>query len=138
MASEAVLIVETELPIMMTVADNAGIEKGAILMLADPLTAALATGDGDIIAGIAAGEKIADDGNTKLAVYRGGIFRVLAGVATITVGESLDTHASTGATNEVADAPVTTGSRLGYALESPGDGDTFLMELRPHYQSANS
>lgn len=129
---------ETELPIMFTVDNTIAVEKGAILKMADPMTASLANGDGDIVAGIAAREKIANDGNTKLAVYRRGIFKVLAGVATITVGESLDTHASTGATNEVADAPVTTGARLGYALETPGDGDTFLMELFPHYQSANS
>ena len=138
MASEATLIFETELPIPFTVADGVGIEKGAILKMTDPMTAVLADGDGDIIAGIAAEEKIASDGNTKLAVYRRGIFKVLAGAAGITVGLVLDTHASTGATNEVAVAPVTTGHRLGFALETAGDTETFLMELSPHHASANS
>ena len=136
MASEATLIVETELPIMFTVADGAGIEKGAILKMTDPMTAVLANGDGDIIAGIAAEEKISGDGVTKLAVYRGGIFKVLAGTA-ITVGVTLDTNAAT-ATNEVATAPVTTGHRLGIALETADDATTFLMELKPTHHTANS
>ena len=135
MANEAVLIYETELPIPFTCADGTGIEKGAILKMTDPMTAALADGDGDIIAGIAAEEKIANDGKTKIAVYRGGIFRVLAGASGITVGLALDTHAATGATNEVAPAPAGAGHQLGYALETAADTDTFLMELRPHHST---
>ena len=138
MASEATLVEEYEPPTSFTVADGVGIEKGAILKMTDPKTASLADGDGDIIAGIAAEEKIASDGNTKLAVYRRGIFKVLAGAAGITVGLTLDTHAATGATNEVAVAPVTAGHRLGFALETAADTDTFLMELFPHHSPANS
>lgn len=138
MASEATLVLELAPPVPFTCADGTGIEKGAILKMTDPRTAALADGDGDVIAGIAAAEKIANDGNTTIPVYREGWFKVLAGVGSITVGLTLDTHASTGATNEVAIAPATTGHRLGFALESAGDGETFLMELFPHHASANS
>tara|TARA_Y100000310_G_scaffold343349_1_gene450540 strand:- start:433 stop:843 length:411 start_codon:yes stop_codon:yes gene_type:complete len=130
MANEAVLMVETHLPIQFTVADGTGIEKGAILKMTDPMTAALSDGDGDVIAGIAAEEKIASDGNTTLAVYRGGIFKVLAG-AGITVGAALDTHSATGAANEVAPAPVNGENILGIALETASDTHTLLMELRP-------
>jgi hypothetical protein len=130
MANEAVLMVETHLPIQFTVADGVGIEKGAILKMTDPMTAALSDGDGDVIAGIAAEEKIASDGNTTLAVYRGGIFKVLAGAA-ITVGAALDTHSSTGAVNEVAPAPVNGENVLGISLETASDTHTLLMELRP-------
>ena len=134
MASEATLIFETELPIPFTVADGTGIEKGAILKMTDPMTAALADGDGDIIAGIAAEEKIANDGKTKLGVYRRGIFKVLAGAANVTVGIAIDTHASTGATNEVAPSPAGAGHQLGTSLETAADTETFLMELNPrHY-----
>ena len=135
MANEAVLIVETERPVNFTCADGAGIEKGAILKMTDPMTAVLADGDGDIVAGIAAEEKIASDGKTKIAVFRAGIFRVLAGAAGITVGLALDTHASTGAANEVAAAPAGAGHSLGYALETAGDTETFLMELKPHHST---
>jgi len=130
MASETTLIYETEVPIPFTCADGTGIEKGAILKMTDPMTASLADGDGDIIAGIAATEKIANDGNTKIAVYRGGIFKGLAG-AGITVGQALDTHASTGATNEIAPAPVGGDYILGTSLETASDTHTFLFELKP-------
>lgn len=130
MASETTLVVETQRPINMTCADGTGIEKGAILKLTDPRTASLADGDGDIIAGIAAEEKIANDGKTSIAVYRGGIFKGLAGTA-ITVGDPIDTHASTGATNELAAAPVNGEHLVGVALETASDTHTFLFELNP-------
>lgn len=132
MADEATLIYETEKPIPFTCANDTGIEKGAILMLSDPMTAALATGDDDFVAGIAAEEKIANDGKTKIAVYRGGIFKVLAGAA-ITIGDTVSTFASGGATNEVHEAPAAAVSSktLGISLEAASDGHTLLIELRP-------
>lgn len=129
MASECVLVLETEVAVQFTVADGVGIEKGAILKMTDPMTASLADGDGDIIAGIAKNEKIANDGRTKLAVYRGGHFRGLAGTG-ITVGDNIDTHASTGATNELATAPGA-GQIVGVSLETASDTHTFLFELKP-------
>ena len=132
-----ILVIETGLPIPFTVANATAIAKGDILQLTDPMTASLVSGDGQAVAGIAAEDKIANDGRTSIGVYREGIFTGEAGVSTIVVGESLDTHNS-GGTNEIADAPVTTGARLGYALETPGDSDRFLFELKPHWQSANS
>jgi len=130
MANEATLIMEYQPPVMFTVADGTGIEKGAILKLTDPMTASLSDGDGDIIAGIAAEEKIASDGKTKLAVYRHGIFKVLAG-ANITAGQGVDTHSSTGAANEVAPIGAAGDNLLGIALESFNDTETGLIELRP-------
>ena len=133
MANETTLYIETEVPVSFTCADGTGIEKGAILKLTDPFTVALADGDGDIIAGIAAVEKIANDGVTQIAVYRRGIFKGLAGTA-ITVGDNIDTHASTGATNELASAPGA-GQIVGRALETAADTDTFLFELNPSNQA---
>jgi len=130
MANEATLIMEYQPPVMFTVADGTGIEKGAILKMTDPMTASLSDGDGDIIAGIAAEEKIASDGKTKLAVYRHGIFKVLAG-ANITAGQGVDTHSSTGAANEVAPIGAAGDNLLGIALESFNDTETGLIELRP-------
>lgn len=131
MANEATLIYELETPIPFTCADGTGIEKGAILKLTDPMTAALADGNEDNVAGIAAEEKIANDGKTKIGVYRRGIFKVLAGGA-ITVGQAMATNAGAGgATNEVDTAAATAvGSKtIGLALETADDGHTFLMEL---------
>ena len=129
MANEATLIIRTEHPIPMTVADGAGIEKGCLLKLSDPLTAAAHSGDEDVFAGIAASEKIANDGNTKLGVYRGGIFKMTAS-GSITVGQSV---ALSGTANKVkaADATCTGGKIVGIALETAADGETFLVEVRP-------
>lgn len=132
MASEATLIHELESPIPFTIADGTGIEKGAILKMTDPMTAALAGASDDIIAGIAAEEKIASDGKTKLGVYRRGIFKVEAN-GTITVGDMLKSDA-TNATNTVisiVSATAAVENVIGVALETAADGETFLMELMP-------
>ena len=138
MANETTLVFETQTPIPMTCADGTGIEKGAILKMADLMTVSLADGDGDIVAGIAAEEKIASDGKTKIGVYRGGIFRGYAGTGGVTVGLAIDTDASTSDSNELANAPVTTGNYVGIAFETATSAESFLFELRPHHQSANS
>jgi len=138
MANECTLVFETQTPIPMTCADGAGIEKGAILKMSDLMTVALADGDGDIVAGIAAEEKIASDGKVKIGVYRGGIFKGYAGTGGVTVGLAIDTDASTSDSNELANAPVTTGNYVGIAFETATSAESFLFELRPHHQSANS
>ena len=73
MADEAVLVFETAPPIPFTVADGTAITKGALLELTDPMTAATATSDDGVVAGIAAESKVASDGRTTLAVYTSGI-----------------------------------------------------------------
>ena len=132
MANEAKLILETETPVSMTCALATGIEKGAILMMTTPMTAVLATGDGDIVAGICA-KAVLSSNSGYVSVYRGGIFEVLAGASGVTVGVAIDTHAATGATNEVAPSPAGAGQQLGVAMETKGDANTFLMELKPRH-----
>lgn len=132
MASEATLIYELEPPIPFTVSDSTGIEKGAVLKFADPMTASLSAASDDIIAGIAAEEKIASDGKTKLGVYRRGIFKMEAN-GNITAGDYVKGDA-TNATNTVITIAVAANSVenvLGIALETAADGETFLVELRP-------
>lgn len=136
MTNEAVLIIETELALPFTVADGTGIEKGSICKLSDLMTAALATADEDIPAGIAKSEKIASDGMTKLDIYRGGIFRVTAS-GDITVGDAVGI-AGDGSINYVyslTGAAISGGKQLGIALETAVDEDTFLMELKPGFIS---
>ena len=71
MTNETVCKIETHIPINFTSAT--AIEKGAILKMTSPMTAALADGDNDIIAGIAQSEVSSTD--TSVSVYRGGVFR---------------------------------------------------------------
>ena len=128
MANEATLVFELETPIPFTVANATGIEKGALLAMTDPMTAILVSADGtEAIAGVAAEEKIASDGKTKIGVYRRGIFKMLAGGA-ITVGESVISNGSTLA-NEVITAAVNSENIVGIALETVADTETFLVEL---------
>jgi hypothetical protein len=129
MAGEWKLIYETELPIPFTCADGTGIEKGALLKLSDPMTVATQDGDEDIIAGVAATEKIASDGKTKIAVYRGGIFKATAS-GSITVGDTLAASSASGRP-KTADATCVASKTLGISLETATDGETFLLELRP-------
>ena len=72
MANEAVLMIETELPIPFTCADGTGIAKGTVLKMADLATVSLADGTNDIVGGITGTEKIAYDGRVRVDVYRCG------------------------------------------------------------------
>ena len=61
MADEAVLVLKTDEPFDFIVSNLVGVEKGAIMELTDPRTAAANNGSGDVFAGIARREKIAND-----------------------------------------------------------------------------
>ena len=131
MALETTLVFETSIPIPFTCADGTGIEKGAVLMLSDLMTVATTTGDTNAVAGIAAEEKVANDGKVKIAVYTGGIFRGYAGAAGATVGMALITDTATGAANELVVADLNSEQIVGRALETAADGETFLFQLNP-------
>jgi hypothetical protein len=129
-ASASVLVYETERPVPMFVADASAIEKGDTLKLADGMIVTASTDAEDDIAGIAAEEKVANDGKTKIPVYRGGIFKMTAKAA-FTVGQAVSSSADA---NKVQAATKTSvGSKtLGLALEtSGGDNETVLVELNP-------
>ena len=131
MALETTLVFETEKPIPMTCANEVGIEKGAVLKISDPFTVALADGDGSYVAGIAAEEKIANDGKVKIGVYRRGIFKAYIGAGGCTVGDALITDTATGAANELATADINSENIFGRALETAADTDSCLVELNP-------
>lgn len=100
-------------------------------MISDPATVAVTTGDTDAVIGIAAEEKIANDGKTKIAVYMDGIFKGYAGLAGVTAGMSIITDTATGAANELVVADVNSEHTVGMALETAADGETFLFKLDP-------
>ena len=74
MANEAVLLVELEPPVPMVVGDATALEKGAVLQLNDGMVVTGTSGDNQVVAGIAAQEKIANDGRVSTAVHLRGIF----------------------------------------------------------------
>jgi hypothetical protein len=131
MADETTLVFETSKPIPFTCADGTGIEKGAVLKITDPFTVAITAGDNDPVIGIAAEEKIANDGKVKIGVYMSGIFRGTAGLAGVTVGKGIITDTATGSANELVVADVNSENSLGMALETATDRETFLFQLNP-------
>ena len=131
MTNEAVLKIETHIPVNFTCSTLVTIEKGAILKMTSPMTASLADGDVDIVAGIAQSEKLAaDTTQNSVSVFRGGVFRVTCS-GTISDGDPVVTGASSGGTNYVAKAVINDENILGIMLEDATDGQTKLMELRP-------
>lgn len=135
MADECILMIETELPIPMTCADGTGIEKGAVLELADTNTAKTTTGDTDPCAGICQSEKIASDGITSVSVYRGGYFLGVAGVAGVVFGEPVITDTSTSSANRLVKADTNSENIVGTCLQTASSGNTFLFHLKPEGES---
>ena len=133
MADEAIIV---ELlgnqgdPISYIVADGTTIEKGTVLELEDPRTAKKVSGAGVVIAGIAAAEKVANDGSTNLAVYTNGIFELkTAAGGTATLGSYVR---SAGADNTI-DVSTTlddeTGKSIGKSLETGGAAETVSVRV---------
>lgn len=126
MANEAVLLTQIEPAFQHTVANATGIEKGALCKLSDPNTAALADGDADKLAGIAASEKIASDGNTKLGFYKRGMFSLTCSGAVV-VGEAVVSVVNF--PNYIAAAGITASGAciLGHAMETGAVGETIRV-----------
>jgi hypothetical protein len=114
-------------PIQVTVADGAGIAKGTLLKITDDRTGAATGADNDPFIGIAAAEKVANDGSTTLAVYTHGVFR-LRGSAAIAVGERVSISGANTIT-KVAAADLLF-SNVGVALETIGEAGTIEILVR--------
>ena len=123
----AELLIETELPIMMTVADVA-IPKGTILQLTTPFTASASGATTDEFGGIAAEEKISGDGKLQIAVYRGGYFKCEAGAGGVTVGLPVNIVALNNFKNTDAD-DSDLGQNFGTAMETAADTQFFILHL---------
>lgn len=119
------------MPEDFTVADGTGIEKGTLLKLTDPRTAVAAdaatAAAANPAAGIAAREKVANDGRTRLAVYRRGTFDCVASGA-INIGAPVVFITD----NYVAEAASTASGAIiaGVALETAADAETIQIDLR--------
>ncbi len=131
MADEASLRYDLSFAVPYTVADGVAITKGAVLRLTDPMTASASTANYDMVAGIAAADKIASDGVTKLSVYRWGYF-VMTGSGNITAGDPVAIVAGMNRVVSAVGALTLSGSRiLGIAQETSTNGETLVVELSP-------
>jgi hypothetical protein len=136
MANEAVLRDRLEDPIDFTVDNATGIEKGAVLALTDARTAILASTVQQPIAGIAAREKVASDGRTRLAVYRKGIFDMycsgsIAVGAAVKVCDLVGTYPNYVETETSASA-CSGAVTIGHALETATNGEVAQIYINLH------
>jgi len=129
MANEAICVFETEVAVPFICAEATDIPKGSCVKIADPYTVSLAGSAEDYVGGITKTEKESGDGKTRVSVYRGGIFKVMAS-GSITAGQTI-TISGTANKFVVSDATCVSSKTWGIALETATDGETFLMELRP-------
>lgn len=132
MADEHVLKVETHIPINFTCATGTTIEKGAACKMTDAMVAILEDGDGNMVAGVVQSEKLAaETSQNSVAIFRGGIFTAVAGVAGVTFGKAIRTDATTSSANRLVDADANDNNIWGVCLETAASGVRFLYELNP-------
>ena len=133
MADEAVII---ELlgnqgdPIRFTCADGATIEKGTLMEVTDPRTVVKVSGANTALVGIAAAEKVANDGATTIAVYTNGIFDLTISASGITT-LGFDVVANAG-DNKVEDFDTLDGEKgyaIGKSLESGGNNEVVAVRV---------
>jgi hypothetical protein len=111
-------------PRRYTVAEGTGILKGKLLTLSDPRTAAevsdsTTVGAGYAFAGIAAIEKVANDGSTSITAWTNGIFEICASGA-IAVGRKVKSVGN-GQVASALDTEAASGSIVGTCLETAAD-----------------
>ena len=126
MANEWVKVGGDPTIIDFTVASGTAIEKGSVLALSDPRTAAQATLSGQIIAGVAATEKSITEGDVsvELGLWVGGGARFLVTASGAVVAGQPIIHSKT--ENMVAQATLGVGAQsgaqiIGYSLEDMAD-----------------
>ena len=133
MADEAIIV---ELlgnkgdPIRYTCANGTGIAKGAVMELTNPRTVVTCSGVNTAIAGIAAQEKVALDGQTSIAVYTNGIFQLKTGSGcTAVLGADV---VSAGAGNEIDNFDTLDGEHgyvIGKSLETSGASTVTMVRV---------
>ena len=131
MANEAVII---ELlgnggdPIRYTVADGTTIPKGSLMYLSGDRTISITSGAGQAIAGIAASEKVANDGSTNLAVYTNGIFDLKDSGSAITLGNMVKIS-GVNTISTAADGDYELGRVIGRALETADASEVIAVRV---------
>lgn len=117
-----------------TVANATAISKGTLLKMTDPFTAAAYDGAtvqaAQVVAGVAAADKEANDGSTDLAVWQEGRFEVSAsgaiaiGAALVGLANNYVAQASGGITVAASGAMI-----LGYVMETATDAEVVNVRL---------
>lgn len=117
-------------PIEYTCLDNTGIAKGTVLELEDLRTVKKVSAANKPLAGVAAHEKVADDGSTTISVYTNGIFRAVCESEGATVGHMQVANDNTNMLADFDTLDNETGDVLGYALETATSAQTYLVRVK--------
>ena len=132
MADEAIIV---ELlgnqgdPVRYTCDDTIGIAKGSVLELTTPRTVIQSTDVDKPIVGIAAMEKVADDGQTSIPVYTNGIFQLKCATTQCEIGDYVSANAADNNVTLSSTLDLEKGWTVGYALETIGVGSTGMVRI---------
>lgn len=124
MGNEAVLKLKTDVPFDWIVADIRGVEKGTVMKMSGVGAAIASTGNGDIFAGITRREKIASDGRTRLALFRRGIFDMVAASPDTIAAGAWVTSSGTNLIRLATTAELILGKGIGITREEITAGST--------------
>ena len=132
MANEAIIV---ELlgnkgdPVRFTCADNTGIAKGTVMELTTPRTVKAVSAADKPLVGIAAEEKVADDGQTSISVYTNGIFQLKCATTQCEIGDTVSAAAGDNTIALGTSLDDEKGWTLGYALETIAIGATGMVRI---------
>lgn len=132
MANEAVIV---ELlgnrgdVVRYTCADNTGIAKGAILELTTPRTVKLCSAVDKPVVGIAAEEKVANDGITSIGVYTNGIFDMVCATTQCEIGDEVSMAAGDNTVCLGTTLDREKGWSVGWAMETIAIGATGMVRV---------
>ena len=107
------------------IADSTNASKGQLMLLADPRTASSSVVYGAAVAGVAASEKVAGDGDTSIGCQTQGIFEVQCSSAT-GLGKDIG---MAGVNNRVDVMTLASGFIIGHALEIAGTDEVINVRL---------
>lgn len=112
-------------PVEYTVSATTAIPKGSLMNLnSSPQTATIAGNDGEFFCGIAAAEKTATDGVTKMSCITHCVAEMTAGVGATTFGQPQKIGASANVVIDADDDTIeNTGEVVGLSLETVADGN---------------
>lgn len=118
-------------PVRYTVDNTIGVEKGTLMYMSDPRTAlASDTTAARPFAGIAAAEKVANDGATTLALYTNGIFDILSsGAVLFGTGDLVQLSNAANVVQECGGV-ISGGIVVGQALEDNSASEVVAVKVK--------
>ena len=116
-------------PVQYTCLDGTNILKGTLLELEDLRTVKKISADNKPIAGIAAAEKTASDGETTIAGITNCIAKFIVGATGATVGFLQAAHAGDNTIGNADANDIDEGLVVGRALETGTTGESILVRV---------